>query len=182
MVISFVGPTLIEINPQTLFDGNGDVTKWVTLRTAALSRRAKKEAPHGGDSGRINKSSANPEEFGALRKGTRASKNMQPGPLQFQITLESTVRYSLYVIKGTKSPITAKLARNPAGTRDAFGNAIGGQFVEGRRGMFLPPNPGFGKGGIPTQQVRGQRANDFLSRAVNREAQLHPALRGYSPD
>lgn len=184
-MIRYSGPTLISMNPQTLFDSNGDCTKWAQARRAGLSRRGKREAPHGSDSGRTRKSSANPEPFGSLKAGVKGSTS-RTGPLQFQITLESTVRYSIFVIKGTKTPITANKARLAAGTVDpATGRKIGGQYAEGRRGMFLPPNSFGGKnykGGVPVQKVRGQRPNDFLSRAVRGEARLHPALLGYDDE
>lgn len=175
MNIRFVGPVVTEINPQTLFDSTGDVTKWAQARRAGLVRRAKREAPNGADSGRTRKSRANPEPFGSLIKGIQGSTN-RVGPLQVQIILESTVRYSIFVLKGTNT-IYGKQSRVGGTGPNRTQFLLGGT----RKTMYLPPNLGY-KGGVPVSQVSGQKANDFLSRAVNGEAARHPALLGYDAD
>ena len=171
------GPYITEINPLPLFTPTGDVTRFFEARMVSIRRRAKVEAPDGRDSGRTQKSRANPEPFGYLKSNINAELS-HPQPLGIAIEIRSEARYSTYVIKGTGPTIRAKLARLPAGSRDSEGRAVGGQFAPGARGMVLPPNFGYRKG-VRVQSVRGQKANDFLSRAVTVESVAHISLLGY---
>jgi hypothetical protein len=86
----------------------------------------------------------------------------------FDIVERSRASYSRYVIEGTGTIY----ARSP----DRKGFATAG---EGGGAMYLPANPGYGRGRW-RQRVRGQSANNFLGRAYDLTARTHPALKGIS--
>jgi hypothetical protein len=165
--------TLVELHDEVLFASTGPIGRWATSVARELKSSAVAQAPHGSDSGRINKSRANASEpVGSLKRGIRSSAR-RAGPRQLEIELVSTASYSMYVIKGTGT-IYSKSARIPKGEPGA------GQFasMEEGGGMYLPANPGYG-GSKMRQRVRGQKANNFMGRAVEATSVKHSSLRGF---
>lgn len=109
---------------------------------------------------------------GTLREGISVGVPKMVGPKALEITAQSDAPYTLYVLRGT-GRIFSKTGRIPKGFTGA------GQFREigPGSGMYLPSNPGYGKGKY-VQSVSGQTANNFMQRAVDRVAFSHPSLRG----
>ncbi len=179
-VFTFSELVILEVNPFPLFGPIGDVNTWFRDRAISLEARGKREAPNGANSGRINKSNYNKDEPVGSLIASVSAESSRVGPLQMELILRADASYAVYVIKGT-STIRAKSARVPRGETRVLPNgriAKGGTFAPGERGIYLPPNLGY-KGGVKVQSVSGQRANDFLSRAMSIESATHPALFGY---
>lgn len=153
--------TGIVVTDTKLFNRTGDIGRWAERVNLAMVANTKREAPHGATSGRIHKTSGLPA--GYLRANIFGDVQ-RVGPRQLQTTISSLAPYSLYVLKGT-GPIYVRDARG------RFGTAEGG--------MWLPGNPGWGKGRW-RQHVRGQQSNNFFERGFDRTARTHSSLRGYS--
>lgn len=164
----------VEVHDEVMYGPTGLVGRWATSVARELKSAAIAEAPTGATSGRVNKSRANAHEpVGSLKKGIRSATS-RTGPHSLDIELISTASYSLYVLKGTHSPIIAKSARIPKGQPGA------GQFasLEEGGGMYLPGNPGWGKSKM-RQRVSGQRPNRFIDRAVATVGARHSSIRGF---
>jgi hypothetical protein len=160
--------TVVEVHAGGLFAPTGPIGRWATSVSREMKSKTQAAVPI---SKRPNKSRANAHEpTGSLKKGIRSSAS-RVGPLQFQIEMESTASYSLYVIKGT-GMIFSKSARIPKGEPGA------GQFaaLEGG-GMYLPSQP-WAKSRF-RQRVRGQQANNFRAAGVRATAANHSALAGF---
>lgn len=150
----------IEIHDEVLFIPGGEISRWVYGVASELHFYTLAEAPL---NKRPNKTSGEPPPGHLI--SMLDSDVTQAGKV-FSINESSRAHYTRYVIEGTGTIIA----------RDA-----GGRFAspgEGR-GMYLPANPGYGRGRW-RQRVRGQRANNFLGRAYDLTARKHPALKGVS--
>lgn len=159
--------TGLVVTDSKMFNRTGTVGRWAETVNVRFTANAKAEAPHGADTGRINKTGSYP--VGSLRDSITGDVD-RIGPRQLQTTISVGVPYALAVLKGTGPWIFAKSARDE-----------GGRFVslEEGVGMYIPANPGWGKS-LMRQRVRGQSANNFLERAFAATARRHSSLRGYS--
>lgn len=174
--------TRIVVTDTKLFNRTGDFGRWAANVERAFTTNAIIEAPTGRDSNRIHKSRANALfPVGSLKASIRGDVD-RVAVRHFQTTISVNVPYAIYVLKGTNR-IYSKSARIPAGTRDADGRPLGGQFTplgyEGAfsGGMYLPGNPGWGAARV-RRSVAGQSANPFLDRAYAKTARTHSSLRG----
>jgi hypothetical protein len=119
---------------------------------------------------RVNKTAGEPP-VGTLRD-MMFSDVAQIGPRQLTIAAGSRAHYTKYVVEGTGR--IYKSARNELGQFTSLGE---GDDVFG--GMYLPANPGYGRARWRAS-VRGQVANNFIGRAYDATARIHPSLRGIS--
>lgn len=150
----------IVVTDEVLFLPGGDVYDWAHRVAFQLELNTTREAPYGGDSGRINKTG--PYPVGSLKASIVGDVD-RIGPRAFDITVTAFVPYAVYVARGTHT-----IFARDRGT---------GQFTSADRGMFIPANPGWGPSRW-RQHVRGQAANNFFERGYERTALTHPALRG----
>jgi hypothetical protein len=151
--------TGIVITDTVLFNRTGDIRRWADRVNLAFVANAIEEAPHGADTGRINKTSGMPP--GQLKLGIHGSVN-RVGPRQLETIVNSEAPYSLFVLKGTNTIIA---------------RGEGGRFASVEEGMYIPANPGWGRSKM-RQRVRGQKANPFFERAFDATARTHSSLRG----
>jgi hypothetical protein len=151
----------LVVHDQILFAPGGDVHTWVYGIASEMYFNVEREAPL---NKRPNKTAGEPP-VGSLLAGLRVDVG-RITPKTFTIDTASTVHYTKYVIKGTNR---------------IFARGEGGRFAAADEGggMYLPANPGYGRGRW-RQSVRGQAANNFLGRAYDATARRHPALRGTS--
>lgn len=158
----------VVVTDSVLYGRTGDVRKWADEIEVTYRGIATKEAPHGADTGRINKTGYYP--VGAMRASIVGEVN-RIGPRHLQTTISVEVPYALAVLRGT----------NTIYARTAGGRFRGGAPTGERsgRGMYIPANPGYG-GRRWAQKVSGQASNNFLERAFEATARRHSSLRGYS--
>lgn len=156
---------------EVLYMPGGVVNRWVHEVSSTMYFNLEREVPV---NKRVNKTAGEPP-VGTMR-ALLFSDVDRVGVREFTIEAGSHAHYTKYVVEGT-STIYAKSARIPAGEPG------GGQFVSlddeefGGRGMYLPANPGYGPARW-RQRVRGQAANNFIGRAYDTTARMHPALPG----
>lgn len=150
----------VEIHDEVLFLPGGEIARWVYGVASELHFYTEREAPL---NKRPNKTSGEPPPGHLI--SMLESDVTQVGKV-FSITENSRAHYTRYVIHGT-------------GT--IFARGEGGRFASAEEGggMYLPANPGYGRGRW-RQRVRGQRANNFLGRGYDATARKHPALKGIS--
>ena len=158
------------------------VHKWVTLVTANFTRHARDLAP---------------KRTGELAAGIDGEAT-QVGPRQVEGTIASSAPYTMYVLRGTTSPITTtRYHANPSGAYSLLWGSKDpktGKFTRKRikgveRKRFSIPNKGYfmrvpaSEWGpsVITSQVRGQAANNFLEAAWRRTGINHRAIRGRMP-
>jgi hypothetical protein len=142
-----------EIHDEVLFLPGHTVSRWVHEVASELHFYTIQQAPM---NKRPNKTSGEPPPGHLI--SSLQSEVIQVGRT-FSITENSRAHYTRYVIEGTGTIY----ARGPGGQ---FGAAEEGS------GMYLPANPGYGRGRW-RQRVRGQKANNLTARK-------HPALKGIS--
>lgn len=150
----------VEVHDEVLFLPGGMISRWVYGVKSDLTFWLDREAPV---NKRPNKTSGEPPP-GHLHAMLYTDVD-QRGKV-FTIEAGSRAHYTKYVIHGTNTIY----ARGPGGQ---FRSAADGG------GMYLPANPGYGRGRW-RQRVRGQEANNFLGRAYDMTARTHPALKGIS--
>lgn len=162
-----------EEHDEVLYAPGGMISNWVHEVASEMFFHLEREVPF---NKRQNKSSGEPPVGTMLAE--LFSDVDRLGTREFQITAGSRAPYTRYVVGGTPT-IYARSARIPKGEEG------GGQFAPlsddefGGRGMYLPANPGYGFARW-RQRVRGQTANNFIGRAYDSTARVHPALRGVS--
>lgn len=153
-----------EEHDEVMYMPGGIVHNWVHGVASEMYFHMEREVPV---NKRVNKTAGEPP-VGTLRAELFSDVD-RLGPREFQISAGSHAHYTQYVVGGTSTIF--------APARDA-----GGRFIpigEEGGGMYLPANPGYGPARW-RQQVRGQRANNFIGRAYDATARVHPALRGVS--
>jgi len=165
------------VTDTKLFNRTGDVGRWSMRVATKFEAHAVALAPVNkrGTKSRSTKYPVGLPAYpvGSLKRSIEMS-NTRVGPRQIVTEVSANTPYAIYVIKGTGT-IRSKSARVPRGEEGA------GQFRTleyGQSGMYLPSNPGYGKGGL-RQTVSGQRANNFLGDAYDATARTHPSLRGF---
>lgn len=145
--------TSMVVYDSKLFERGHMIRRWAEGVERSFTRFAIEEAP-------INKrANKGPGALpvGSLKAGIHGGVE-RIGPAFLQTIISSSAPYSLYVLRGTKGPITSRGA--PGFLR-------------------LPRNPAFGGRRTRFYAVSGQSANDFLGRAAVRTAARHPSLRGF---
>jgi len=149
-----------EVHDEILFVPGGEISRWVYGVASELHFYTLNEAPL---NKRPNKTSNSPPPGHLI---SMLDNDVTQIGKVFTIVEHSRAHYSRYVIEGT-------------GTIYARGE--GGRFAAAGEGggMYLPANPGYGRGRW-RQRVRGQSANNFLGRAYDLTARTHPALKGIS--
>jgi hypothetical protein len=154
---------------EVMYAPGGIVNRWVHEVSSTMFFNLEREVPV---NKRVNKTYGQPP-VGTMR-ALLFSDVDRVGTKEFTIEAGSHAHYTKWVVQGT-SRIYAKSGRVPAGEPG------GGQFIEiGEEyasGMYLPANPGYGPG-RRHQSVRGQAANNFIGRAYDTTARMHPALPG----
>lgn len=143
--------TGLVIYDSRLFNRTSHVGRWATSVSAKFTAHAIAKAPVNRRARKSHWDSLYPP--GSLKAGISGDAD-RIGPKHWQITISSSAPYTQYVLGGTPwiMPTNAPY-------------------------LTLPRNPGFG-----TRRrhnvVRGQRANNFLSRAARATARTHSSLRG----
>lgn len=153
-----------EEHDEVMYLPGGIVSNWVHTVASEMYFNMEREVPM---NKRVNKTYGEPP-VGTLRDLIFADVD-QFGPHELQITAGSRAPYTQYVVGGTSTIYHA--ARDSGGRFTELGEETGG--------MYLPANPGYG----PPRwraQVRGQAANNFIGRAFDATARIHPALKGIS--
>lgn len=151
------GPVAIEIHDDALFHGNGDVNKWAKKVALAQQRNTVKAAPI---NKRTRKFPGNPPR-GHLKASINTNKRMM-GRKIIGIDTYSNARYSIYVIKGTKTQ---------------YRRGAGGRFAAAYPGGFPLPRNNYGPF-KRVQRIRGQSANNFMLVGLQHTAVAHPAIKG----
>jgi hypothetical protein len=161
----------IVVTDSKLFRPSGTIGRWAASVERQYTLQAIKKAPSSLESGRPHKTKRNSAyPSGSMRRNIEG-RVVMVGPRHYQTTISVNVPYALMVIRGTRTPIIATSARQPAGSP----GGIGGQFKSGK--MYLPGQPSWGRRW--KQQVSGQTANNFLGEAFDATARRHSSLRGY---
>jgi hypothetical protein len=155
---------------EVMYAPGGIVHRWVHEVSSTMYFNLEHEVPF---NKRPNKTYGQPPP-GTMR-ALLFSDVDRVGPKEFVIDAGSNAHYTRYVVQGVPGRIYARSGRIPAGEPG------GGQFIEigedYQSGMYLPANPGYGPG-RRHQSVRGQSANNFIGRAYDTTARMHPALPG----
>lgn len=128
----------------------------------------------------VNTRAAAPSRTGTMKKGIHTNMHAVPQARRMEIDWWSEVPYTLYVLRGTTSPIMARglweVGGQPAAafTKDPEKGWVG---VRGRW-MRVRPAP-FSYYAKPTHRlyVAGQRRNNFLSRGWRKTAIRHAVMR-----
>lgn len=154
-----------EEHDERMYLPGGIVDRWVHGVASELFFYMRKEVPV---NKRVNKTAGEPE-VGTLSNLIYADVD-RFGPRQLAIDAGSRAYYAGYVVGGTSTIYNS--ARNERGQFAVLGEGV-------RGGMYLPANPGYGPPAWRAQ-VRGQKANNFIGRAYDATARLHPALKGVS--
>jgi hypothetical protein len=168
----------IVVEDIKLFNRTGMVGRWAeNIKNEAVAFSTL-EAPDGNASGRTAKSRWTYTHIGPYPPGSMkrsiSGEVLRVGPRQLNTKIVVDVPYALYVIKGTGT-IFSKSARSTTGQFTEIGSE--GRGESSRGGMYLPANAK-GKATV-RQRVRGQRANNFLGRAMATTARKHSSLRGF---
>lgn len=148
--------TATVVHDGVLWGPTGEFGRWARSIKGELGSAGFFEAPI---NQRTNKTAGQPP-VGSLKAGIEAELQ-QVTLRRYDITLSSSVFYSLYVLKGT-----GRIYSRGEGGR--FGAALPGE------GMYLPSNLGYKARW--RQSVRGQDANPFLQRAWNTVAAHHSSM------
>lgn len=156
-----------EEHDEVMYLPGGIVNRWVHTVASEMYFWMEREVPV---NKRVNKTSGQPP-VGTLRAMLFSDVD-QFGPHELQITAGSRAPYTRYVVEGTGT-IYSRSARGEGGRFVSLGEGGEGG------GMYLPANPGYG-GARWRQHVRGQAANNFIGRAYDMTARVHPSLRGVS--
>lgn len=165
----------VEVHPQTLFDSDGVVRRWMTELSAEMKTAVKAKAPP-------NRSRAvwDRPQTGELQRSIRANTD-RSGPLQNVSTVFTTAEHARYVLGGTAFQglryIYSEGGWANKETVDAISRRVGrgGRAGDDLQGMYLRlPANGFGR--IFFLRVHGQRANNFLFDGYNVVARKHRAL------
>lgn len=174
--------TKVVVFDERLYHGNGDVFKWCALITTHFTNHARRYAP---------------VRSGELMEGI-SGDTKQVGIRQVQGTITSTAPHTMYVLRGTQTPIrTTRGHANPEGGFVTLWGSINPQtgrfttrYIRGQRrfqkripvsGYWLNVREG---GGYPRKLllwVHGQEANNFLARAWRATARNHRAIRHRVP-
>ena len=173
--------SVVVVNDLHLFNRTGMIGRWAEGIKNELVGFSIKEAPSSLASGRAVKSEWTYQHVGPYPPGSMkaniSGEALRTGPRTYHTKIVVDVPYAQAVIKGTGRIYAKPQARVPAGEVGGSGG-LGGTFDFGRVGMVLPPNLGF-KAGVRVPSVSGQRANNFLGRAMVATARKHPSLRGF---
>lgn len=143
--------TRVVVFDQSLYRATGDVGKWCRLITRHFTQHAIEKAP---------------ERSGQLRAGISGDSH-QIGPRQVQGVIESSAPHTMFVLRGTSSPIMTNAHwDNPSGRG---------------KGHWLRVGAGNGYNEFYALSVSGQQANNFLEKAWRETARNHRAIRGGVP-
>jgi hypothetical protein len=156
-----------EEHDEVMYAPGGIVDRWVRGVASEMYFWMEREVPV---NKRSNKSGSEPP-VGTLRALIFSDVD-RIGPHEMTIQAGSRAHYTRYVVEGT-STIYAKSNRSAGGQFMSLGDDGEGG------GMYLPANPGYGRARW-RQRVRGQSANNFIGRAYDQTARVHPALKGVS--
>jgi len=148
--------TATVVHDAALWGPTGAFGRWARTITAELESVGFFEAPV---NRRANKTAGEPPP-GSLQAGIKA-EYQQVTLRKYDITLSSSVHYSLYVLRGT-----GRIYKRGEGGR--FGSAQPGE------GMYLPAN--FGYKARWRQSVAGQKSNPYLQRSWNTVASQHSSM------
>lgn len=165
----------VVVFDQGLYHGNGDVIEWCRKITAKFTAEAIRYAP---------------VRSGELVSGISGSVN-HVGERQVEGIIKSVAPHTMYVLRGTKGPIsTAKYKADPGGAtlmlwkdvKDPHTGRTRRRKVPVRqKGFYMRiPASEFGPAFFATE-VSGQRANNFLLLAWRATARNHRAIRGPVP-
>lgn len=152
------GPVVVIMYDQVMYTPGGTVGKWGLGVGRELQRTIRNQAPL---NKRPNKNPGAPP-VGHLKSQIHRAVTTDPAAREIIMTVSSDAEYSTYVIFGTDR---------------IFKRNAKGQFSKARGGMKLPGNPGFPP--VWRQSVRGQKANDFMSRGVRIVSLNHKSLQAY---
>jgi len=175
---------------EVLYKPGGQVHRWMTLLTDHFEHHAKDAAP---------------ERSGELRAGI-TSTAVPFGTRQMRGTIASNAPHSLFVLRGTGTPVRGR-GGSIYNTR-RFREGPGSGYVE-LWGYVDPITKKFSRTKIPgvrrerhtvrkkgywlafgedeygpkviTEEVSGQEPNNFLFKAWRATARTHPSIRGLSP-
>lgn len=168
----------VEVHPQTLFDSDGDVRRWMTQLSAEMKVSVKAHAPPNRSRARWGTRPGTGELQRSIRADTQRS-----GPLQNVSTVFTTSDHARYVLGGTAYQglryiyTTEGYANKELVDRIASRVARGGRAGDGLEGLYMRlPLTGVGGRRRFHLRVHGQRANNFLFDGYNDVARKHPAL------
>lgn len=165
-----------ELGPVVVFDEKmyvrpfGTVVRWMDRVVLAFGMNARKYAP---------------VKTGDMKAGIRTDVN-KVGPKQLEGIIESTVPYTLFVVRGTRGPIMSNRAWGLThGDPSMFHmlyrrNKKTGRSVA-RRGMMLRFTSTKAGVRVIRPAVRGQQANNFFMDAWAATARTHRSLQGFEP-
>lgn len=165
----------IEVHPETLFDGDGVVRRWMVELTSELKTAVQLKAPPNRSRAKYRRPST-----GALVRSIKGS-TARSGPLQDVSVVSVGTAHAKYVLGGTAAQgvgyiySTRGFANKALVDRVARRKGGRGKPDEDLHGMFmkLPLN---GLGRRLHLRVHGQRANNFLFDGYNEVARAHRAL------
>jgi hypothetical protein len=180
----------VVIFDELLYKPGGQVHRWMTLLCEHFEQHAVREAPM---------------RTGDLRAGI-VSEAVPFGPRQMRGTIASLSEHSLYVLRGTGTPVRGragsifakKMFANPEGAYvelwgyyDPISKRFSRRAVKGSRrerhrirvkGYWMAFGPDEYGPRVITGQVAGQEPNNFLFAAWRATARTHPSLRGLAPN
>ena len=167
--------TAIEVNPETLFDADGDVRQWMRNLTRELKAAVVLKAP--------------PNRSRAKWPGRRTTRALiasiygttgRSGPVQDVSEVGVRAPHAVYVLGGTAYQGMRFIYRSGVSKSEADrlyrlerrGVHIDPAEMRGKT-MRLPP---YGRFGTYHLKVKGQRANNFLFDGYNEMSLAHEAL------
>jgi hypothetical protein len=145
--------TSLVIYDSVIFQPGSHVSRWAYSVERGFVRNAKRYAP---------------ERTGELMAGIEGEA-FKSGPKHWEVHIHSFAEHTLYVLGGTRTPITS--------SRGMI------RYKNGKMGpamMRLKPYGPYPR--IYRAKVRGQEANNFMEEAAEATARTHSSLRGFHPD
>jgi hypothetical protein len=149
------GFSSIVIYDSRIFEPGSHVSRWANSVERGFVRHARQEAP---------------VDTGELAAGIHG-ESFRSGPKHWEVHIHSEAEHTMYVLRGTYGPIRSNRA----------------PYYNSKLKAWINPRMGLRHGSDGpvfkwAEEVRGQRANDFMGRAAERTAVTHSSLRGFHPD